>query len=140
MWGKCQCGRGGSNPHPLVLLLIPFRPSAPEYAILYAAQRGTSSFIRFFALFFGVFQYFHMHIRGRYFPPCTCHIYSYFQQLLDFSVSCHLIRISEPYMRFLSVRSKVCLQLLSDSVTRRTPLRFGYVLRCCLRALGTFTR
>ena len=59
--------------------------------------------------------------------------------LLDFSVFCHLIRISEPYMRFLFVRSEVCLQLLSDSVSRRTPLLFGYVLRCCLRALGTFT-
>ena len=59
--------------------------------------------------------------------------------LLDFSAFCHLIRISEPYMRFLSVRSEVCLQLLSDSVSRRTPLLFGYVLRCCLRALGTFT-
>jgi hypothetical protein len=59
--------------------------------------------------------------------------------LLDFSAFCHLIRISEPYMRFLSVRSEVCLQLLSDSVSRRTPLLFGYVLRRCLRALGTFT-
>ena len=60
--------------------------------------------------------------------------------LLDFSAFCHLIRISEPYMRFLSVRSEVCLQLLSDSVSRRTPLLFSYVLRRCLRALGTCTR
>ena len=60
--------------------------------------------------------------------------------LLDFSVSCHLIRTSEPYMRFLSVRSEVCLQLPSDSTSRWTPLLFGYALRRCLRALGTFTR
>ena len=59
--------------------------------------------------------------------------------LLDFGVFCHLIRISEPYMRFLSVRSEICLQLLSDSTSRWTPLLFGYVLRRCLRALGTFT-
>ncbi|NBJ97292.1 hypothetical protein D5282_08125, partial [bacterium 1xD8-48] len=59
---------------------------------------------------------------------------------LDFSAFCHLIRISEPYMRFLSVRPEVCLQLLSDSVSRRTPLLFSYVLRRCLRALGTYTR
>ena len=60
--------------------------------------------------------------------------------LLDFSVICHLIRNSEPCMRFLSVRPEVCLQLLSDPASQRTPLLFGYVLRRCLRALGTFTR
>ena len=71
---------------------------------------------------------------------CSARIYPYFQQLLDFSAFCHLIRISEPYMWFLSVRSEVCLQLLSDSVSRRTPLLFSYVLHCCLRTLGTCTR
>lgn len=41
---------------------------------------------------------------------------------------------------FLSVRPEVCLQLLSDSVSRRTPLLFSHVLRRCLRTLGAFTR
>ena len=45
-----------------------------------------------------------------------------------------------PHIRFLSVRSEVCLQLPPDSTSRWTPLLFSYVLRRCLRALGTFTR
>jgi hypothetical protein len=39
-------------------------------------------------------------------------------------------------MRFLSVRSEICLQLPSDSVSRRTPLLFSYVLRRCRLAPG----
>ena len=40
---------------------------SPQYAMLNAAHLGTSSFIRFFALFCGVFQCFQMHIRSLYF-------------------------------------------------------------------------
>ena len=35
---------------------------------------------------------------------------------------------AQPYMRFLFVRPEVCLQLPSDSASRRTPLLFGYTL------------
>ena len=41
--------------------------------------------------------------------------------LLDFSVFCHLIRISGPYMRFLFVRSEICLQLLQIPPHDRYP-------------------
>ena len=36
--------------------------------------------------------------------------------------------VAQPYMRFLFVRPEVCLQLPSDSASRRTPLLFGYTL------------
>ena len=42
--------------------------------------------------------------------------------LLDFSAFCHLIRISEPYMRFLSVRSYYDVTLIA--VRREKSLRF----------------
>ena len=38
--------------------------------------------------------------------------------LLDFIVFCRLIRISQPYMWFLFVRPRVCLQLPSDFTSR----------------------
>ena len=60
--------------------------------------------------------------------------------LLGFIAFGQLTRISEPYMRFLFVGPRVCLQLPSDSTSRWTPLLFSYVLRRCLRVLGTFTR
>ena len=72
------------------------------------------------------------------FPPYTCHIYWYFQQLLDFDVSCRLIRISQPYMWFLSVKSEVCLQLpsclLYTSCYRADEGRIRYAGRSRLRA------
>ena len=37
----------------------------PAYAVAYARFLFTPSFIRFFALFCGVFHCFHMHIRNR---------------------------------------------------------------------------
>ena len=52
----------------------------------------------------------------------------------------HGAQTSQPYMWFLFVRPRVCLQLPSDSTSRWTPLLFSYVLRRCLRVLGTFTR
>ena len=35
---------------------------------------------------------------------------------------------TQPYMRFLSVGPEVCLQLPSDSSSRKTPLLFSYTL------------
>ena len=46
--------------------------------------------------------------------------------LLDFTAFSRLIRISQPYMWFLFVRPRVCLQLPSDSTSRWTPLLFSY--------------
>ena len=47
-------------------------------------------------------------------------------------VFCQLIRISQPYMWFLFVRPRICLQLPSDSTSQQTRLLFSYVLRRCL--------
>ena len=71
-------------------------------------------------------------------PPATFTGTS--SNLLDFIAFSRLIRISQPYMWFLSVRPRVCLQLPSDPTSRWTPLLFSYVLRRCLRVLGTYTR
>src|SRR5574344_2677950 len=45
---------------------------------------------------------------------------------LDFTSFGRLIRISGPYMWFLFVGPRVCLQLPSDSTSRWTPLLFSY--------------
>ena len=63
--------------------------------------------------------------RGRTttFVPCSCRIYCReLRVALDFLVSGRVIRSIQPPMRFLFVSSELCLRLLSDSTSRRTPL------------------
>ena len=112
---------------------------APVYTVDHAYLRLIPSFIRFFALFYGVFQCFHMHIRNRYLIWLSSFAHTPFI-LLDFISFSRLIRISQPYMRFLFVGPRVCLQIPSDSTSRWTPLLFSYVFPRCLGTLGTFTR
>ena len=62
-------------------------------------------------------------VRTITFPSSICRIYTtgfgqYRTLLWIASSSNHVM----PYMRFLSIRPRVCLQLPSDSASRRTPL------------------
>ena len=62
-------------------------------------------------------------VRTTTFVPCSCRIYCReLRVALDFLVSGRVIRSIQPPMRFLFVSSELCLRLLSDSTSRRTPL------------------
>ena len=50
--------------------------------------------------------------------------------VLDFVLCWKLVRFNMPYIRFLFVRPRLCLQLLSDSVSRRTPLSLANSSYC----------
>ena len=50
--------------------------------------------------------------------------------VLGFVLCWKLVRFNMPYIRFLFVRPRLCLQLLSDSVSRRTPLSLANSSYC----------
>ena len=50
--------------------------------------------------------------------------------VLDFVLCWKLVRFNMPYIRFLFVRPRLCLRLLSDSVSRRTPLSLANSSYC----------
>jgi len=61
------------------------------------------------------------------FIPYTRRIYFHiFRMVLGFEYLCPLAQMWLPHMRFLFVGPGLCLQLPSDSASRRTPLLFGY--------------
>ena len=50
--------------------------------------------------------------------------------VLGFVLCWKLVRFNMPYIRFLFVRPRLCLRLLSDSVSRRTPLSLANSSYC----------
>ena len=74
-------------------------------------------------------------VRTKSFPSSACRIYDcWFRVALGLHLSWEAYPQHSPYMRFLFVRPRVCLQLPSDSASRQTPLLFSYALPTTGRA------
>ena len=85
--------------------VFPDVPSATEALRLLLCTRKTSPGKRY-----------HFHL------IYLLHLRLEFRAVSDFVLSCKLVHFKTPFMQFLLVRPRLCLRLLSDSASRRTPL------------------
>ena len=61
-------------------------------------------------------------VRAAASAPHPPHLLRYPLMAMGFALSCKLTRISQPFMRFVSLGSELCLGLPSDPTSRWTPL------------------
>ena len=69
-------------------------------------------------------------LRALTFLAYSLRIYSS-SPVLDFVLSCRLIHLIQPYMRFLSVGPRFCLQLPSDPASRQRPCSWLAIMDSC---------